>query len=211
MCAGLWCWELWSALPWERLSVERGRWAAGNPSGFCPHHCTSDCKHGPAASRRCFATALLSSPDFSALQKAFAASEEVTPPTLSPVFLSVSLCLTCLHYHPDFSSFLLICRCLRVIGSGCCAGLEAVSVTAQLCWIGGGLTVLHYFTPGWEMGGKCGWCILGQTLFFPITRQEGASVVLHSLWVQRRLSPEFQLLCPWAGFNLETINKLLFN
>lgn len=31
-----------------------------------------------------------------------------------------------------------------------------------------------------EMGGKCSWRILGQTLFFPLTRLEGASVVLHS-------------------------------
>lgn len=67
-----------------------GRWAPWNPSGFYLHHCTSDCKHGPAFSRY-FTTALFFSPDFSALQKGFTVSEEVCPPTLSPVFLSVSL------------------------------------------------------------------------------------------------------------------------
>lgn len=56
-----------------------------------------------------------------------------------------------------------------------------------------GLALSHTWM---RMGGKCSWSILGQTVFFPLTRQEGASVVLHSLRVQRRLCPEFQLLCP---------------
>lgn len=74
---------------------------------FYLHHWSSDCKHQPVFYRYFtiavfHSLSLFLSPDFGAVQKDFTVCEEVSPPTLSPLCVTLnylSLCLTRLNNH----------------------------------------------------------------------------------------------------------------
>lgn len=57
------------------------------------------------------------SPDFGAVQKDFTVSEEVCPPTLSPVFLSVSLSTTFSHCLAHLNNHSNLTQCFLFDGA----------------------------------------------------------------------------------------------